>query len=113
MPELPDVEVYVERLSALFAGSVLKGVRIRSPSLLRTAEPPLASAFGRKVERFERLGKRIVFGLEGELYLVLHLMIAGRLRLRPPGTTVPAKVGHAAFDFERHSLLLTEASSHK
>ena len=113
MPELPDVTVYIERLRALFTGAVLEGVRIRSPSLLRTADPPLASAFGRKVVGFERLGKRVVTELEGELFLVLHLMIAGRLKLKPNGAGIPGKIGMAAFDYDRGSLLLTEASSHK
>ena len=113
MPELPDVVVYVERLRAMLEGAQLQNVRNRSPSLLRTAEPPLAAAFGRKTLGFERLGKRIVTELEGELFLVLHLMIAGRLKLKPPGTPLPAKVGMAAFDYDRASLLLTEASSHK
>jgi formamidopyrimidine-DNA glycosylase len=113
MPELPDVVLYVERLRATFAGATLEAVRIRSPSLLRTAEPPLASALGRQVVSFERLGKRIVTELQGELFLVLHLMIAGRLKLQARGAPLPGKLGMAAFDFDRGGLLLTEASSHK
>ena len=113
MPELPDVVVYLERLSAELSGAKLEGIRIRSPSLLRTADPPLDHAFGLRVECFERLGKRLVFGLENELFLVLHLMIAGRLRLRPAGAGIPGKIGMAAFDFDRATLLLTEASTHK
>jgi formamidopyrimidine-DNA glycosylase len=113
MPELPDVVVYVERLQALLGGTTLQGVRVRSPALLRTAEPPLASAHGRKLLAVERMGKRIVFALEGELFLVLHLMIAGRLKLKPPGTALGAKIYSAAFDFERNALLLTEAGTHK
>lgn len=113
MPELPDVVVYIERLHAALTGAVLEGFRLRGPSLLRTAEPPLASAFGRKVEGFERLGKRIVIALQGELFVVLHLMIAGRLRLRARGVAIPGKLGMAAFDFDRATLLLTEAGSHK
>jgi formamidopyrimidine-DNA glycosylase len=113
MPELPDVVVYIERLAAEFAGATLEDVRVRSPSLLRTAEPPLSSAFGRRVVGFERLGKRIVTQLEGDLFLVLHLMIAGRLKLAAPRAALPGKVGIAAFDFDRASLILTEASSHK
>jgi formamidopyrimidine-DNA glycosylase len=113
MPELPDVVVYIERLAAEFAGATLEDVRVRSPSLLRTAEPPLSSAFGRRVVAFERLGKRIVTQLEGDLFLVLHLMIAGRLKLAAPRAALPGKVGIAAFDFDRASLILTEASSHK
>lgn len=113
MPELPDVTVYVERLHAKLAGATLQGARIRSPSLLRTAEPKLETALGREVVGFERIGKRVVTALEGELYLVLHLMIAGRLKLRPPGAALPGKIGMAALDFDRATLLLTEASSHK
>jgi formamidopyrimidine-DNA glycosylase len=113
MPELPDVVVYIERLRAALTGAKLEGVRIRSPSLLRTAEPPLASAFGRTVIGFERLGKRIVTQLDGDLYLVLHLMIAGRLKLAQRGAAIHGKIGLAAFDYDRATLLLTEASSHK
>ena len=113
MPELPDVVVYVERLAALLCGQQLMGVRIRNPALLRTAEPPLSEAYGRALCGVERSGKRIVFELAGERFLVLHLMIAGRLKLRPLGAALPGKVGSAAFDFERATLLLTEASSHK
>src|SRR5688500_9147819 len=105
MPELPDVAVYVERLQALFGGAVLHGVRVRSPALLRTAQPPLASAFGRKLLGVERLGKRIVFALEGELFLVLHLMIAGRLKLKPPGAALGGRIDSASFDFERNALV--------
>ncbi|MGD8860274.1 MAG: DNA-formamidopyrimidine glycosylase family protein [Myxococcales bacterium] len=113
MPELPDVTVYVERLAAELRGATLEGVRIRGPSLLRTAEPPLSDCAGRRVRGFSRLGKRIVTELEGEFFLVLHLMIAGRLRLTKPGVRIPGKIGLAAFDFDRATLLLTEASSHK
>jgi formamidopyrimidine-DNA glycosylase len=113
MPELPDVVVYIERLHATLTGATLEAIRIRSPSLLRTAEPPLVNAFGRKVAGFERVGKRIVMGLQGELFLVLHLMIAGRLRMRSRGVAIPGKLGIAAFDFDRATLLLTEAGSHK
>ncbi len=116
MPELPDVTVYVERLGELFAGEMLRGVRLRSPFLLRTVDPPLAAAAGRPVESVTRQGKRIVLRLGGEggpLFLVLHLMIAGRLRWGEAGAGVPGKVGLAAFDFERGTLLLTEAGSKK
>jgi len=113
VPELPDVVVYVERLTALLAGRRLDGVRIRNPALLRTAEPPLSEAFGRRLRGVERSGKRIVLELDGERFLVLHLMIAGRLKLRPAGAALPGKLGSAAFDFEGATLLLTEGSSHK
>ena len=113
MPELPDVTVYVEALERHVVGRRLERVRLASASLLRTVEPPLSAAFGRRAVGVARLGKRIVLALEGELYLVLHLMIAGRLRWRPKGVALPAKRTHAAFDFEHGTLLLTEASPKK
>jgi len=113
MPELPDVTVYVEALAARVAGVALERVRVASPSLLRTYEPPLRAAEGRHVVGVERLGKRIVLALEGELFLSVHLMIAGRLRWRDAGVKIPKKVGLAAFDFPSGSLLLTEASPKK
>ena len=106
MPELPDVHVYVERLDAHVRGHVLRRVRMRSAFLLRSVDPPLSSADGRVVRSVERLGKRIVLGLGEEvdaapdLFLVLHLMIAGRLRWKSAGAAVPGKVGLAAFDFD-------------
>jgi formamidopyrimidine-DNA glycosylase len=113
MPELPDVTVYVETLAARTVGQELRGVRLKSPFLLRTFAPPLSSASGKKVASVHRIGKRIVLGLEGDLFLVIHLMIAGRLRWRPPGAGVPGKVGLAAFDFPSGTVLLTEASTKK
>ncbi len=113
MPELPDVSVYVERLEALVGGRPLLRVRSKSPFLLRTVDPPLSEAHGRRVRGVERLGKRIVFALEDELFLVLHLMVAGRLRWRDPGAAVQGRVGLAAFDFEHGTLLLSEASKKK
>jgi formamidopyrimidine-DNA glycosylase len=113
MPELPDVVVYLERLSAELMHRRLEGIRIRSPSLLRSANPPIESAHGLRIEGFERIGKRLVFALENDFFLVLHLMIAGRLRLKPARAGIPGKIGMAAFDFEHATLLLTEASSHK
>src|SRR5688572_24827077 len=110
MPELPDVTVYVERLAALIDGATLLGVRLRSPFLLRSVEPPLGSAAGRKVTEVRRLGKRIVIGLEDDLFLVLHLMIAGRLHWKKPGAKIADRRSLAAFDFEAGSLVLTEAS---
>lgn len=111
MPELPDVVVYVEALERRVVGQTLTGVRIRSPFLLRTFEPALESAYGKKVREVRRLGKRIVFGLEDDLWLVLHLMIAGRLHWKPEGAKVTAKSSLAAFDFSNGSLLLTEAGT--
>jgi len=113
MPELPDISLYIERLSQKLIGQPLEGVRVASPFLLRTAVPPLSSAVGRTVRGFERIGKRIVFDMGEELFLVLHLMIAGRLRWRERGTALHKKLGLMAFDFPHGSLMLTEASSKK
>lgn len=114
VPELPDVTVYVEALDRAARGRVLEQVRLASPFLLRTAEPPLAAAFGREVCSVDRLGKRIVLELTDDLHLVLHLMIAGRLKWKAePGAAIPGKVGLAAFDFASGTLLLTEAGSKK
>jgi formamidopyrimidine-DNA glycosylase len=111
MPELPDITVYVEALERRILGEVLESVRIRSPFLLRTFDPPLESVVGRRVVELRRLGKRIAIGLEDGLWLVLHLMIAGRLHWKPRGAKLPGKLGLAAFDFPGGSLLLTEAGS--
>jgi formamidopyrimidine-DNA glycosylase len=111
MPELPDIVVYIERLTALIGGGQLARVRLASPFLLRTVTPGLVEAEGRRVVEVRRLGKRIVVGLEGQLFLVLHLMIAGRLHWRGVGVTVPRRVGLAAFDFPIGTLLLTEAGT--
>jgi len=113
MPELPDVVVYVEALEARCAGRALERIRIAGPSLLRSVDPPLAEAEGRRVRGVRRLGKRIVFELEADLFLVVHLMIAGRFRWRPPQAKLSRKLGLAAFDFESGTLLLTEASPRK
>ena len=113
MPELPDVELYRECLTARIVGHTLERVQLASPFLLRTVEPPLDRALGRTVVAVRRLGKRVVIALEGELFLVFHLMIAGRLRWRPRGAPVPRKVGLAAFEFSSGTLLVTEASSRK
>jgi formamidopyrimidine-DNA glycosylase len=113
MPELPDVTVYVERLAALIGSAVLERVRLKSPFLLRSVEPPLSSANGRSVRGVRRLGKRIVLELDGELYLVLHLMIAGRLHWKKPGAPIGGRISLAAFDFSTGTLVLTEASSRK
>lgn len=113
MPELPDVSVYVERLEALVGGEALEAVRLVSPFVLRTVEPPISAAEGRAVRSVRRLGKRIVLELEGELFVVIHLMIAGRLRWKKRGIAVPKKNGLAAFDFPSGSLLFTEASTKK
>ncbi|MCZ6727577.1 MAG: formamidopyrimidine-DNA glycosylase, partial [Acidobacteria bacterium] len=113
MPELPDVELYLHALRSHVGGSVLERVRLASSFLLRSVTPPLSAAAGREVAGFRRLGKRIVFELEGELFLVLHLMIAGRLRWKEAGCKIPRRLGLAAVDFAHGSLLLTEAGSKK
>ena len=113
MPELPDIAIYVERLAAFTVGKTLGRIRLRSPFILRTVEPPLDEIEGRRVRSVGRLGKRIVWGFEGELFLVFHLMIAGRLRWKEPGAKIPGKVGHAAFDFDAGTLLFTEAGTKK
>jgi formamidopyrimidine-DNA glycosylase len=111
MPELPDIAAYIEALEPRVLGQPLERVRLGSPFLLRTTEPPLASLEGRVVGELRRLGKRIVFGLEGDLWLVLHLMIAGRLHWRPPKAALSGRRNLAALDFPSGSLLLTEAGT--
>jgi formamidopyrimidine-DNA glycosylase len=113
MPELPDVVVYVESLERRIVGATLDAVRLASPFLLRTVDPPLAALIGNPVLGVERLGKRIAVGFPEDLFLVFHLMIAGRLRWRARGTKVPGRLGLAAFDFSSGTLLLTEAGSKK
>jgi formamidopyrimidine-DNA glycosylase len=113
VPELPDITVYVEALTPRIVGQTFEGVRLASPFLLRTASPPIAAANGKQVLSVSRMGKRIVIGLEDDLYLVLHLMIAGRLHWREHGKAVQGKIGQAAFDFSSGTLLLNEASQKK
>ncbi len=113
MPELPDVLLYVGALRARLVGETFERARVASPFLLRSVDPPLAAAAGKRVLELRRLGKRIVFELEDELFLVVHLMIAGRFRWKPRGALVPGRIGLAAFDFSSGTLLLTEASSKK
>ena len=112
MPELPDVTVYIEALEKRVLDRVLKRVRIMSPFLLRTAAPPVAATEGKKVVALRRLGKRICVGLEGDLWLVLHLMIAGRLHWKE-GAFKPSKLHLAAFEFSNGTLNLTEAGTQK
>ena len=111
MPELPDIAVYLEALAPRIVGQPLDRVRVQSPFLLRTFEPPLESAHGKHVRGLRWLGKRIAIGLEGELWLVLHLMIAGRLHWKPPDAKLNGKYNLAAFDFPQGSLVLTEAGA--
>jgi formamidopyrimidine-DNA glycosylase len=113
MPELPDIAVYIEALERRVLGRTLDDVRLRSPFLLRSVEPPLAAVRGRAVREVRRIGKRIVLGLDGDLFLVLHLMIAGRLHWKARGAKIPGRLGLAAFDFADGTLLLTEAGTKK
>ncbi|HEY3157887.1 MAG TPA: DNA-formamidopyrimidine glycosylase family protein [Vicinamibacterales bacterium] len=111
MPELPDILLYLRALESRIVGKRVTGVRLASPFLLRSVEPPLPAVEGRTITGLRRLGKRVVIEAEGELFLVFHLMIAGRFRWKPPGTAIPGKVGLLALDFEHGSLILTEAGS--
>src|SRR5213083_1001539 len=111
MPELPDIVVYVECLQRRTRGRTLDRVRVAHPFLVRTFDPPLSAAHGTTVRGVRRLGKRIALELDDDLFLVLHLMIAGRLHWKPAGARPPGKIGLAAFDFADGTLLLTEAGS--
>ena len=111
MPELPDIQAYLTALEPRVLHRTLHTIRVGNPFLLRSVTPPLSTADGRRVLELRRLGKRLVFALEGDLFLVLHLMIAGRLRWRRAGAKLPGRSGLAAFDFAEGSLILTEAGS--
>jgi len=113
MPELPDIELYLHALRSRVVGTELRGVRLASPFVLRSVDPPLEEVTGGSISELSRLGKRIIFHFDRELFLVLHLMIAGRLRWRDPGAKIPGRVGLAAFDFDEGTLVLTEASKKK
>lgn len=113
MPELPEVSLYLHALRPRVLGETVERLRIRSPSLLKTWDPPASEVHGKVVRCLSRLGKRVVFGLDDDLFAVVHLMISGRFQWRDAGAAIPRKRGHAAFDFGHGSLLLTEASSHK
>jgi len=113
LPEYPDIVIYIERLTNFLKGQALRGIRIVSPLLLRTFDPPLEILTDKIVRGFERLGKRIIFVFDDELFLVLHLMIAGRLQWRERDCKIPARIGLAAFDFPNGTLLLTEAGTKK
>jgi formamidopyrimidine-DNA glycosylase len=114
MPEYPDVTVYIESLEKRILDQNLENVRLASPFLLRSVDPPIASVKGKKVVSLRRIGKRIVIGLEEDLFLVIHLMIAGRLRWNAKkAAPVPGKIGLAAFDFANGTLLFTEAGTKK
>jgi len=111
VPELPDVTIYLEALESRVLSRRLDKVRLASPFVLRTVEPAVSELAGKHVTSLRRLGKRIVLGFEDDLFLVIHLMIAGRFKWLAPGAKVPGKVGLAAFDFENGTLILTEAGS--
>ena len=111
MPELPDIALYLDALAARVVGKPLERLRIASPFLLRTADPPVADLVGRAIRDVRRLGKRIVLALEDDYFVVLHLMIAGRLHWKPVGAPIPRRAGLAAFDFPNGTVLLTEAGT--
>lgn len=111
MPELPDITIYIEALTSRIIGQPLQRTRIAKPFLLRSVDPPMSAAEGKRVTGLRRMGKRIVLELEDDLFLVIHLMIAGRLRWLPAGGKVPGKIGLAAFDFPNGTLIFTEAGS--
>jgi formamidopyrimidine-DNA glycosylase len=113
VPELPDIELYLAALGPRVLGRAVERTRVASPFFVRTFDPPLSALDGRLVISLARLGKRLIFGFEGDLFAVVHLMIAGRLRWREPGAPIPGKVGLAAFDFAPGTLLFTEAGTKK
>ncbi len=113
MPELPDITVYIEALSERIIGKELRAVRVASPFLLRTFAPPLEETFAQRVTGLRRLGKRIAIGFENDLWLVIHLMIAGRFQWKDVDAKLPGKVGLASFEFEHGKLILTEVGSKK
>jgi formamidopyrimidine-DNA glycosylase len=111
VPELPDIEAYLHALDPRVVGQPIERIRLSSPFLLRTVQPPVSSVEGRSVRELRRIGKRIAIGVEGDLWLVLHLMIGGRLHWRPPGVRLAGRQSLAAFDFPNGSLVLTEAGT--
>jgi formamidopyrimidine-DNA glycosylase len=113
MPEIPDVVVYLEALTARVLGQTLERIRLASPFVLRTVDPALSEAAGKRVRALQRLGKRLVFSLDNDVHVIVHLMIAGRLHWKERGARIPGKVGLAAFDFSSGTLTLTEAGSKK
>jgi formamidopyrimidine-DNA glycosylase len=113
VPELPDVELYLSALRPRILGRELQRVRLASPFFVRTVDPPPSELHGRRVVALHRMGKRLVWGFDDDLFAVFHLMIAGRLRWREPGAAIPGKVGLAGFDFDEGTILFTEAGSRK
>src|SRR5712691_2730482 len=113
MPELPDVLLYIECLKPRVAGQPLESVRLASPFVLRSVSPPISAINGKNIRGLRRLGKQIILEFEDELFLIIHLMIAGRFQWKEKGARIPGKLGLAAFDFPSGTLLLTEAGSKK
>src|SRR5688572_12549212 len=113
MPELPEIMLYLHALEQRVVGHVLQRVRIASISLLKTFDPPVSILEGKTVQGVRRLGKRVVFDFDDDVHVIIHLMIAGRFQWKPRGVPIPRKLGHAAFDFEHGTLLLTEAGTKK
>lgn len=113
MPELPDVTVYVELIAAKTVGRTIDRVRVASPFVVRSVDPPVSTAEGKTVRDVRRIGKRIAIGLDDDIWVVIHLMIAGRFRWLSPGAKIPGRLGLAAFDFENGTLLLTEAGTQR
>jgi formamidopyrimidine-DNA glycosylase len=113
MPELPDIALYLHALEERIVDRRVGGIRLASPFLLRSVNPPLSSVVGRSITALHRLGKRMVFEIEGDVFLVFHLMIAGRFRWRPPAARIPGKIGLLALDFEHGTLILTEAGTRR
>ncbi|MEA2000988.1 MAG: DNA-formamidopyrimidine glycosylase family protein [Actinomycetota bacterium] len=111
MPELPEIVTYLDALEQRVGGQILQEVRMRSFSLLRTFDPPLEATFGKRLSGLRRMGKRIVFELEDDIFIVLHLMVAGRLQWHEERKAIPGKIGLAAFDFASGTVILTEAGS--
>lgn len=113
MPELPEIMLYLHALDQRVVGRELQRVRLASISLLKTFDPPLSAIEGKKIRAVRRLGKRIVFDFDDDVHAIIHLMIAGRFQWKPRGAVIPRKLGHAAFDFDDGTLLLTEAGTKK
>ena len=111
MPELPDILLYLHALRSRIVGHVVQHVRLASPFLLRSIAPPPSAVEGKAIVDLQRLGKRIVLEAEGEIFMVFHLMIAGRFRWKPPQTKIPGKIGLLAIDFDHGTLLMTEAGT--
>ncbi|MEM9695647.1 MAG: DNA-formamidopyrimidine glycosylase family protein, partial [Myxococcota bacterium] len=113
MPELPDIQVYVEALTDRFVGQTVERVRLKSPFLVRSYAVPVRAIEGKTLRRIHSIGKRLAFGFDDDLWMVIHLMVAGRFKLKKQGAAVPGRLGLCAFDFSDATLLLTEASKKK